>query len=177
MFGKPLARFQNRVRRNWSGAHEITAMQLYVATHRTLYDTKELADTIAALGKLNNTVKALRGSPKRAHLLGGNGSFLRTTSSGTWTTSKPSYTFEGTETIQTLLVGPRHHRVERLPWPRGSRGQPFARVQPDDHMECSNRIGVRMAPRDKIVLPRRGRRADRDGDTVSGRFRPAQCFA
>ena len=70
-----------------------------------LDDTKELSDTIAALGKLNNTVKAREVLAEARNLLGGNGILLANHVIRHMADIEAIYTFEGTETIQTLLVG------------------------------------------------------------------------
>ena len=57
-FGKPLARFQIVQEKLVRMLCEITTMQLFCTRFGQLDDTDELSDTIAALGKLNNTVKA-----------------------------------------------------------------------------------------------------------------------
>ena len=62
-------------------------------------------DTIAALAKMNNTRKARRSSPRPATCSAATGSCSTTTSSGTWPTSRPCTPIEGTETMQTLIVG------------------------------------------------------------------------
>jgi glutaryl-CoA dehydrogenase len=104
-FGKPLARFQIVQEKLVRMLCEITTMQLYCQRIGQLDDTKELSDTIAALGKLNNTVKAREVLAEARNLLGGNGILLENHVIRHMADIEAIYTFEGTETIQTLLVG------------------------------------------------------------------------
>ena len=80
-------------------------MQLYCQRIGHLDDTDAMSDTIAALGKLNNTVKAREVLAEARNLLGGNGILLENHVIRHFTDIEAIYTFEGTETIQTLLVG------------------------------------------------------------------------
>ena len=84
---------------------EITAMQLYCLRIGHLDDAHTLSDTIAALGKLNNTVKARGVLAEARNLLGGNGILLENHVIRHMADIEAIYTFEGTETIQTLIVG------------------------------------------------------------------------
>ena len=104
-FGRPLARFQIVQEKLVRMLCEITAMQLYCLRIGRLDDTDELSDTIAALGKLNNTVKARQVLAEARNLLGGNGILLENHVIRHMTDIETIYTYEGTETIQTLLVG------------------------------------------------------------------------
>ncbi len=83
---------------------EVTAMQLYCLQIGRLGERGQLSDTIAGLAKLNNTRKARQVCAEARDMLGGNGILLEHHVSGTWPTSRPS-TLEGTETMQTLIVG------------------------------------------------------------------------
>jgi glutaryl-CoA dehydrogenase len=104
-FGKPLARFQIVQEKLVRMLCEITTMQLYCQRLGQLDDTNELSDTIAALAKLNNTVRAREVLAEARNLLGGNGILLENHVIRHMTDIEAIYTFEGTETIQTLLVG------------------------------------------------------------------------
>jgi glutaryl-CoA dehydrogenase len=104
-FGKPLARFQIVQEKLVRMLCSITAMQLYCLRLGQLDSTHEMSDTIAALGKLNNTVKAREVLSEARNLLGGNGILLENHVIRHFTDIEAIYTFEGTETIQTLLVG------------------------------------------------------------------------
>jgi glutaryl-CoA dehydrogenase len=86
---------------------EITAMQLYCARIGRLEETDDLSDTIASLAKLNNTLKARQVLAEARNLLGGNGILLESHVIRHMADMEAIFTFEGTETIQTLIVG-RH---------------------------------------------------------------------
>lgn len=104
-FGRPLARNQIVQEKLVRMLSEITAMQLYCQRLGRLDDTDEMSDTIAALGKLNNTTKAREVLAEARNLLGGNGILLENHVIRHFTDIEAIYTFEGTETIQTLIVG------------------------------------------------------------------------
>jgi glutaryl-CoA dehydrogenase len=104
-FGKPLARFQIVQEKLVRMLCEITAMQLYCQRLGQLDETHEMSDTIAALGKLNNTVRAREVLAEARNLMGGNGILLENHVIRHMVDIEAIYTYEGTETIQTLLVG------------------------------------------------------------------------
>jgi len=104
-FGKPLARFQIVQEKLVRMLCEITAMQLYCQRLGQLDETDEMSDTIAALGKLNNTVRAREVLAEARNLMGGNGILLENHVIRHMVDIEAIYTYEGTETIQTLLVG------------------------------------------------------------------------
>ena len=104
-FGKPLARFQIVQEKLVRMLCEVTAMQLYCARIGRLDETDTLSDTIAALAKLYNTVKAREVLAEARNLLGGNGILLENHVIRHMADIEAIYTFEGTETIQTLIVG------------------------------------------------------------------------
>ena len=84
---------------------EITAMQLYCLRVGRLSEEDRLTDTIAALAKLNNTVKAREVVAEARNMLGGNGILLDHHVMRHMADMEAIFTFEGTETIQTLVVG------------------------------------------------------------------------
>jgi glutaryl-CoA dehydrogenase len=106
-FGKPLARFQIVQEKLVRMLCEITAMQLYCVRIGRLDETDDMSDTIASLAKLNNTVKAREVLAEARNLLGGNGILLENHVMRHMADMEAIFTFEGTETIQTLIVG-RH---------------------------------------------------------------------
>jgi glutaryl-CoA dehydrogenase len=65
----------------------------------------KLTDTIAALAKMNNTLKARQVIAEARDLLGGNGILLDYHVMRHMVDIEAIYTYEGTEQIQTLLVG------------------------------------------------------------------------
>ncbi len=106
-FGKPLVSFQIVQEKLVRMLSEITAMQLYCVRIGRLDETDDLSDTIASLAKLNNTVKAREVLAEARNLLGGNGILLENHVIRHMADMEAIYTFEGTETIQTLIVGRR----------------------------------------------------------------------
>jgi glutaryl-CoA dehydrogenase len=106
-FGKPLVRFQIVQEKLVRMLAEITAMQLYCLRISQLDTSDDLSDAIASLAKLNNTVKAREVLAEARNLLGGNGILLENHVIRHMADMEAIFTFEGTETIQTLIVG-RH---------------------------------------------------------------------
>jgi glutaryl-CoA dehydrogenase len=104
-FGRPLAGFQIVQERLVHMLADITAMQLYCLRISQLMEQAALSDTIAALAKLNNTTKARRIIADARDLLGGNGILLDHHVIRHMVDMEAIHTFEGTETIQTLIVG------------------------------------------------------------------------
>jgi glutaryl-CoA dehydrogenase len=104
-FGKPLASFQIVQERLVRMLAEITAMQLYCERIARLTEDERISDTIAALAKLNNTVKAREVVAEARNLLGGNGILLENHVMRHMVDMEAIFTFEGTEAIQTLVVG------------------------------------------------------------------------
>jgi glutaryl-CoA dehydrogenase len=104
-FGKPLVSFQMVQERLVQMLADVTAMQLYCLRIGRLMESDQLSDTIAALAKLNNTVKARHVIAEARNLLGGNGLLLEYHVIRHMSDIEAIYTYEGTEAIQTLLVG------------------------------------------------------------------------
>jgi glutaryl-CoA dehydrogenase len=104
-FGQPLASFQIVQEKLVRMLADITAMQLYCLRVGRLTEEERLSDTIAALAKLNNTVKAREVVAEARNLLGGNGLLLDNHVIRHMADMEAIFTLEGTETIQTLLVG------------------------------------------------------------------------
>jgi glutaryl-CoA dehydrogenase len=84
---------------------EVTCMQLYCMQLARLAEAGRLSDTIAGLAKLNNTRKARQVIAEARDLLGGNGILLEHHVIRHMTDIEVLHTFEGTETIQALIVG------------------------------------------------------------------------
>ena len=85
---------------------EVTGMQLYcmqLAPPRAR--TGRLTDTIAGLAKMNNTRKARQVIAEARDLLGGNGILLENHVIRHMADIEAIHTYEGTETMQTLIVG------------------------------------------------------------------------
>ena len=104
-FGKPLVSFQMVQDQLVKMLAEVTAMQLYCLRVSRLEEKGKLTDTIAALAKMNNTLKAREVIAEARDLLGGNGILLDYHVIRHMTDIESIYTYEGTEHIQTLIVG------------------------------------------------------------------------
>ncbi len=104
-FGKPLVAFQIVQERLVGMLAEICGMQLYCLRLGRLIEEGTFSDTIAALAKMNNTRKARQIILEARDLLGGNGILLDFHVMRHLADIAAIHTYEGTETIQTLIVG------------------------------------------------------------------------
>jgi glutaryl-CoA dehydrogenase len=104
-FGQPLASFQIVQQRLVRMLADVTAMQLYCVQIARLAETGKLSDTLAGLAKLHNTSKARAVLAEARDLLGGNGILLDFHVVRHMADIEAVHTFEGTETMQTLIVG------------------------------------------------------------------------
>ena len=104
-FGKPLVSFQIVQDRLVKMLAEVCSMQLYCLRLGRLIEEGRMTDTIAAIAKMNNTRKARQVILEARDLLGGNGILLDFHVMRHMADIEAIHTFEGTETIQTLIVG------------------------------------------------------------------------
>lgn len=104
-FGKPLVSFQIVQDRLVKMLADVTAMQLYCLQIAHLAAEARLSPTIAGLAKLHNTTKARTILAEARDLLGGNGILLENHVIRHMADIEAVHTFEGTATIQTLIVG------------------------------------------------------------------------
>src|SRR5580700_2728720 len=104
-FGKQLVSFQIVQDRLVKMLAEVCSMQLYCLRLGRLIEEGRLTDTIAALAKMNNTRKARQVISEARDLLGGNGILLDFHVMRHMADIEAIHTYEGTETIQTLIVG------------------------------------------------------------------------
>jgi glutaryl-CoA dehydrogenase len=104
-FGKPLVSFQIVQEKLVKMLAEICSMQLYCLRLGRLMEEGRLTDTIAAIAKMNNTRKARQVIQEARDLLGGNGVLLEYHVIRHMADIEAIHTYEGTETIQTLIVG------------------------------------------------------------------------
>ena len=104
-FGKPLVSFQIVQDKLVKMLAEICSMQLYCLRLGRLIEEGKLTDTIAARAKMNNTRKARQVIAEARDLLGGNGILLDFHVMRHMADIEAIHTYEGTETIQTLIVG------------------------------------------------------------------------
>ncbi len=104
-FGKPLCGFQMVQDRLVRMLADVTAMQLYCMQLARLETAGRLTDTIAGLAKLHNTRKARGLIAEARDLLGGNGVLLENHVIRHMGDIEVIHTYEGTESMQTLIVG------------------------------------------------------------------------
>lgn len=104
-FGRPIIGFQLVQDKLVKMLAEVTAMQLYCLRLGRLIEEGRFTDTIAALAKMNNTSKARQVCATARDLLGGNGLLLDYHVIRHMADIEAIHTYEGTETIQTLIVG------------------------------------------------------------------------
>jgi glutaryl-CoA dehydrogenase len=104
-FGKPLVSFQIVQDKLVKMLAEVCSMQLYCLQLARLQDAGALTDTIAALAKMNNTRRAREVLAEGRDLLGGNGILLDYHVIRHMADIEALHTYEGTETMQTLIVG------------------------------------------------------------------------
>ncbi len=104
-FGKPLVSFQIVQDKLVKMLAEVCSMQLYCLRLGRLIEEGSLTDTIAAIAKMNNTRKARQVVAEARDLLGGNGILLDFHVMRHMADIEALHTYEGTETIQTLIVG------------------------------------------------------------------------
>jgi glutaryl-CoA dehydrogenase len=104
-FGQPLAGFQIIQQRLVSMLADLTAMQLYCLQIGRLAEAGRLTPTVAGLAKMHNTRKARAIAAEARDMLGGNGILLDYHVMRHMVDLEAIHTFEGTETMQTLIVG------------------------------------------------------------------------
>jgi glutaryl-CoA dehydrogenase len=104
-FGQPLASFQIIQQRLVSMLADLTAMQLYCLQIGKLGEAGRLTPTVAGLAKMHNTRKARAIAAEARDMLGGNGILLEYQVMRHLADLEAIHTFEGTETMQTLIVG------------------------------------------------------------------------
>jgi glutaryl-CoA dehydrogenase len=104
-FGRPLCSFQIVQDRLVKMLAEVTAMQLYCLQLGRLAEAGRLSDTVAGLAKLHNTSKARQVLADARDLLGGNGILLENHVIRHMADIEAIHTYEGTATMQTLIVG------------------------------------------------------------------------
>ncbi len=106
-FGRPIAGFQLVQQKLVGMLTEITAMQLLCWRLGRLLDAGRMTPEQAALAKLNNAAKARAIAANGRDLMGGNGILLANIVARHQADLEAVYSYEGTDHIQTLLVGRR----------------------------------------------------------------------
>ncbi len=104
-FGKPLAKFQMVQERLAHMLEDLTAMQLYCRRLADLESAGGLRPTQASLAKFHNTRAARRIASVARDLLGGNGILLENGVMQHLADIEAIHTYEGTESVQALLLG------------------------------------------------------------------------
>jgi glutaryl-CoA dehydrogenase len=104
-FGRPLAGFQLVQDKLSRMLAEITCMQLLCLRLSQLTAAGKLTPGIASLAKLNNAAKARRIVADARDLLGGDGILLERHVARHHADIEALYTFEGTDSVQSLIVG------------------------------------------------------------------------
>jgi glutaryl-CoA dehydrogenase len=122
-FGHPLAAFQLVQDKLSRMVGEITAMELLCLRLSDLVQQGRLTPGMASLAKMNNAAKARAIVADAREILGGNGILLEYHVARHHADMEAVFTFEGTDSIQSLIVGrevtgvqaiaPRHVRGER----------------------------------------------------------------
>ena len=104
-FGQPLVSFQLIQDRLVTMLAKVTAMQLYCRRLADLAATGRVEPTLAGLAKSHNTTAAREVLAEARDLLGGNGILLDFHVIRHMADIEAIHTFEGTATIQNLIVG------------------------------------------------------------------------
>lgn len=104
-FNRSLSSFQIVQQRLARMLAELTGMQLYCMQMARLAEAGNLSPTVAGLAKMNNTSKARWLIAEARDLMGGNGILLENHVMRHMADIEAIHTFEGTETMQALIVG------------------------------------------------------------------------
>ncbi|HET9349277.1 MAG TPA: acyl-CoA dehydrogenase family protein, partial [Arthrobacter sp.] len=104
-FGKPLAKFQLVQERLTYMLSELTSMQLHCVHLAGLDAAGLMRPTQAAMAKYHNTRKARELASIARDMLGGNGILLENHVIRHLLDIESIHTYEGTQSIQTLLIG------------------------------------------------------------------------
>ncbi len=104
-FGRPLASYQLVQDKLSRMAAEITAMQLLCLRLSTLQEDGRLTAARASLAKMNHAAKARQVVADARDIMGGNGILLENHVARHHADMEAVFTFEGTDSIQSLIVG------------------------------------------------------------------------
>jgi glutaryl-CoA dehydrogenase len=104
-FGKPLVSFQLIQQKLAKMLAEITTMQLLCLRLSQLLAEGKMTPGMASLAKMNNALKARQVVADARDILGGNGILLEYHVARHQADMEAVYTYEGTDTIQALIVG------------------------------------------------------------------------
>lgn len=104
-FGKPIAGFQLIQQKLVEMATEVTLMQLLCFQMGNLIVAGNFNEAIASMGKYNNARKARQVALLAREVMGGNGLLIENHVARLLTDIEVIYTYEGTNEVQTLIVG------------------------------------------------------------------------
>ena len=104
-FGRPIAGFQLVQDKLSRMLAEVTTMQLLCWRASRLAQDGRLTDGMASLAKLNNAAKARQVVADARDIMGGNGILLEHHVARHHADMEAIFTFEGTDSIQSLIVG------------------------------------------------------------------------
>ena len=104
-FGNPLASYQMVQYKLASMLAEITSMQTMVLRLARLAAEGKMTDGMASLTKMHTAKRARWVVAEAREMLGGNGILLDHHVARHWMDMEAVYTYEGTDTIQALIVG------------------------------------------------------------------------
>jgi glutaryl-CoA dehydrogenase len=104
-FGRPIAGFQLVQQKLVEMAAELTQMQLLCFRLAELMAAQQLTESMAAMAKYNNALKARRIAQLARETLGGNGILIDHHVARLFTDAEAVYTYEGTNDINLLIVG------------------------------------------------------------------------
>ena len=104
-FGKPIASFQIIQNKLANILAEITTMQLLCLRLSQLQEAGKMTGGMASLAKMNNARKAKQVCSEARDIMGGNGVLLEYHVARHLSDMEIVYTYEGTDTIQSLIVG------------------------------------------------------------------------
>ncbi len=104
-FGKPIASFQIIQNKLANMLAEITAMQLICYRLAKLQEQGKMTGPMASLAKMNNARKARQVCAEARDCMGGNGVLLEYIVARHLSDMEIVYTYEGTDTVQSLIVG------------------------------------------------------------------------
>ena len=104
-FGKPIASFQIIQNKLANMLAEITSMQLICYRLAKLQEQGKMTGPMASLAKMNNARKAREVCAEARDCMGGNGVLLEYHVARHLSDVEIVYTYEGTDTIQSLIVG------------------------------------------------------------------------
>jgi glutaryl-CoA dehydrogenase len=104
-FGTPIAGFQLVQAKLAKMLGELTAMQLLTLRLSQLARSGEMTDGMASLAKMHNAATARRVVADARDILGGNGILLENHVARHQADMEAVFTYEGTDSIQSLIVG------------------------------------------------------------------------